>query len=101
MHPLRRVIPVIASVGLVLLIGALGFMFTNNAASRAERSHREDRETLQRTLGGLGSQYQSFALKEEFDFAGSGQWTLAPGDPGDRARLETFASHSTLLGYGA
>jgi diguanylate cyclase (GGDEF)-like protein len=95
------VVPVIASVGLVLATGALGFLFTTRATSRAEQSHRQDRETLQTTLAGLGSQYQSFALKEELDFAGSGTWSLRPGDPADRARLETFVSHSTLLGYGA
>jgi diguanylate cyclase (GGDEF)-like protein len=101
LHPLRRAVLVVASVGLVLATGALGFYFNSRATTKAEQTHRDDRETLQTTLAGLGSQYQLFALKEEADFAGAGPWGLRPGDPGDRARLEAFASRSALLGYGA
>src|SRR5438093_418914 len=98
---LRRFSPLIVSVGRVVALGAVGLRASAGANDKAEALHRHDRETLQQTLAGLGHQYALFALKEEFDFASTGPWSLQVGDPGDISRLQNYVSHSPLLNYGA
>jgi diguanylate cyclase (GGDEF)-like protein len=101
MGTVRRVIPLVLSVALVLGTGVLGVRLTTDANNKAEAIHRQDRDTLQSTLAGLGKQYVLFSLKEGLDYASTGSWTLRPGDGADAARLRSFVSHAVLLNYGA
>ena len=101
MKRLRRMVPVLMSVSLVLCTGALGVALSDHANARTEGVLRADRATLQGTLAGLGKQYVLFSLKEGLDYASTGSWALRPGDPADAARLSSFVDHAVLLNYGA
>ena len=101
MKRLRRMVPVLLSVTLVLGTGALGIALSDHANAQAEGVLRADRTTLQGTLAGLGKQYVLFSLKEGLDYASTGTWSLHPGDPTDAARLHSFVDHAVLLNYGA
>jgi diguanylate cyclase (GGDEF)-like protein/PAS domain S-box-containing protein len=101
MSLLRRLATLIVSVAVVVALGVVGLRASAGANSKAEALHRRDRQALQTTLAGLGHQYALFALKEEFDFASTGPWSLQPGNDADRARLEGFVTHSAVLNYGA
>jgi diguanylate cyclase (GGDEF)-like protein len=101
MATLRRLGPVIASIALVCTTGALGLALTASANTKAEGVLVNDRNTMQRTLAGLGKQYLLFSLKEGLDYASTGTWQLTPGSPADEARLETFVTHATFLDFGA
>src|ERR1700751_3249793 len=101
MSLLRRFAPLLVSVAVIGALGAVGLQASAGANSKAEALHRRDRETLQRTLAGLGKQYALFAFKEELDFASTGPWSLQPGDPADQARLKAYVSRSAVLNYGA
>jgi diguanylate cyclase (GGDEF)-like protein/PAS domain S-box-containing protein len=98
---LKRFVPLLVSIGVVLALGAVGLLASASANTKAESLHRRDRELLQQTLAGLGHQYALFAVKDASDFASTGSWNLEPGDPADRARLQSYVSHSPLLNYGA
>src|SRR5437867_8389321 len=98
---LRRFAPLLVSVGLVVALGAVGLLASAGANNKAEALHRRDREILQSTLAGLGHQYILFAVKDEYDFASTGPWSLQVGDQGDIARLQGYVGHSPVLNYGA
>ncbi|MBV8236340.1 MAG: diguanylate cyclase, partial [Acidimicrobiia bacterium] len=98
---LRRLTPLVLSIVLVLATGATGLVLTSRASSKSEALHRQDRETLQTTLGGLSNQYLLFAFKDQLDFASSGPWSLAPGNRADTARLQGYVARSAILTYGA
>lgn len=89
------------SVVLVCVTGAIAIALTTQATDKAEAIHLQDRQALQTTLSGLGSQYLLFSLKEGLDYASTGTWNLVPGDPADSARLQNFVAHAVLLNYGA
>ena len=91
---MRRFAPLVVSVLVVTAMGLFGLRLNARATSKAETIHREDRETLQKTLSGLGKQYVLFALKEEFDTASTGPWSLQAGDAADAARLKAFVGRS-------
>ena len=101
MSRLRRLGPVIASIALVCTTGALGLGLTAAANTKAEGVLVNDRDTMQRTLAGLGKQYLLFSLKEGLDYASTGSWALTPGSPADEARLQSFVTHATFLDFGA
>ncbi|MDE3086120.1 MAG: cache domain-containing protein, partial [Acidobacteriota bacterium] len=101
MSRLRRLGPVIASIALVCTTGALGLGLTAAANTKAEGVLVNDRDTMQRTLAGLGKQYMLFSLKEGLDYASSGTWQLTAGSPADQARLQAFVTHATFLDFGA
>jgi signal transduction histidine kinase len=101
MSHLRRLAPLIVSLGLVVALGAIGFLASAGANHKAEEVHRQDRTTLQTTLAGLGNQYLLIVAKEAFDFASAQPWSLRPGDPADRARLQSFVTHAAFLNHGA
>ena len=101
MQRLRRMVPVLLSVSLVLATGALGIALSDHANAQAEGVLRADRTDLEATLAGLGKQYVLFSLKEGLDYSSTGTWSLRPGDPADAARLRTFVDHAVLLNYGA
>ena len=101
MSRLRRLGPVIASIALVCTTGALGLGLTAAANTKAEGVLVNDRDTMQRTLAGLGKQYMLFSLKEGLDYASSGTWQLTPGSAADEARLQAFVTHATFLDFGA
>src|SRR5207247_4051274 len=96
---LRRFAPLLVSVGLVVALGAVGLLASAGANNKAEALHRRDREILQTTLAGLGHQYILFAVKEEYDFASTGPWSLQVGDQADIARLQGYVGHSPVLTY--
>ncbi|MBV8161302.1 MAG: EAL domain-containing protein [Acidimicrobiia bacterium] len=96
-----RLTPLVLSILLVLATGATGLVLTARASSKSEALHRQDRETLQTTLGGLSNQYLLFAFKDELDFASSGPWSLTAGNRADAARLQAAVSRSAILTYGA
>ncbi|MBV9284609.1 MAG: hypothetical protein JO176_08335, partial [Acidimicrobiia bacterium] len=89
------------SIVLMLGTGVSAFVLTARANDKSEALHRQDRLTLQTTLGGLSNQYLLFAFKDELDFASTGPWSLAPGNKADEARLQAFVSRSAITNYGA
>jgi len=91
----------LVSILLIGLVGLLAMSFTTTATHKSESIHLQDRQSLQGTLGGLGTQYVLFSLKEGLDYASTGSWNLRPNDPTDTARLQSFVSHAVLLNYGA
>ncbi len=101
MGRLRRLLPLGLSIALVLATGATGLQLTSRANAKSEALHQSDRETLQKTLGGLTDQYALFAFQEELGFASSGHWSLRPGDPSDVVRLQGYVTKSAVLNYGA
>lgn len=101
MERLRRLAPLLVSAGLVCGLGAIGFLASAGANRKAQEIHRQDRLTLQTTLAGLANQYMLIAAKDAFDFASTQPWSLAPGNPADRAKLEVFVSRSTFFNHGA
>lgn len=100
MARLRHLAPLLLSVLLISLTGALAFGLTSQASSKAEAIHLQDRQSLQSTLGSLGQQYVLFSLKEGLDYASTGTWNLTPDNQADTARLQTFVTHAVLLNYG-
>ena len=100
MARLRQLAPLLMSVLLISLTGALAFGLTSQASNKAEAIHLADRQSLQSTLGSLGQQYVLFSMKEGLDYASTGTWNLTPHDPADTARLQTFVAHAVLLNYG-
>lgn len=101
MRPFKRFLPLVASVVLVLAMGAIGIGVSLDASEKAREVHSADREELTDTLAGLANQYLRFSLKEVAEVSGSRSWALDPGDPGDRAALEAFTSRSDLYAHGA
>lgn len=100
MTRVRHLTPLLVSVVLIFMAGALAVGLTAQAAHKAESIHLQDRKSLQSTLGSLGQQYVLFSLKEGLDYASTGSWDLTPNDPADTARLQTFVTHAVLLNYG-
>ncbi|HLX90015.1 MAG TPA: diguanylate cyclase [Acidimicrobiales bacterium] len=101
MRRLRHLLLLAASVLLICVTGALAIGLTVQASNKADAIHLQDRQSLQRTLGGLGKQYLLFSLKEGLDYASTGTWALTRGNSADTARLQTFVTHAVLLNYGA
>ncbi len=100
MTKIRYVVPLLASVLLICLTGALAVGLTTQATNKAGSIHLQDRQSLEGTLGSLGKQYLLFSMKEGLDYANTGTWNLRPGDPSDAARLQNFVTHAILLNYG-
>jgi hypothetical protein len=96
MGRLRRMTPLVLSIVLMLGTGASAFVLTERANDKSQTIHRQDRLTLQTTLGGLSNQYLLFAFKDELDYASSEPWSLAPGDRADEARLQAFVGRSAI-----
>jgi signal transduction histidine kinase len=82
-------------------MAAIGVSTSADANRKAKSIHSMDRKSLQSTLGVLGTQYVQFGVKEAFDYANTGTWTLRPGDPKDQDRLRAFTARSAFFGHGA
>lgn len=98
---LRRMAPLVLTVGLVLAVGAVGLLASVSANRKAQEIHREDREFLQNQLGSLGDQFLQFAAKEVFDHGAAHEWELTPGSSADEATLRGFVEQSALFTHGA
>ncbi|HVL32241.1 MAG TPA: sensor histidine kinase [Actinomycetota bacterium] len=101
MQTFRRTVPLIASVGVVLAMGAVGLSLNANANRTAQAIHRADRVTLETTLTSLTKQYLLFGAKDAMDYAARQRWTLRPNDARDRVHLKVFVERSRLLNHGA
>gem|GEM_PF-3427670 len=93
--------PLVLSIVLMLGTGASALILTARANDNSEALHRQDRSTLQNTLGGLSNQYLLFAFKDELEFASSEPWSLTPGNKADLARLQAYVGRSAITSYGA
>jgi len=98
---MRRFVMLVASVAAVVVLGAVAVWTQLDGASTVSRVHRGDREQLQSTLAGLTSQYLQFTFLSSKNAADTAAWTLNPGDPRDRAALQTLVRTSPLTSYGA
>ncbi len=101
MRVIRRFVPLIVSVALVLGVGVLVYRESAGANTKAEAIHRSDRTVLQNTLAGLGNQYVLFSMKDMLDFVETHDLSLRPNDAGDRQLLHDFVARSATLDHGA
>jgi signal transduction histidine kinase len=100
MRAIKRSIPLVVSISLVLAVAAVGLGFSESAQHHEQQIRRDDRVSLQATLAGLANQYVRFALKDALDFTSQGTLSLKPGDPADTARIKAYVRQSPLLNYG-
>ncbi len=101
MDRLRRIAPLIISVGLVLAIGGVGIAVSANGTRNTRNVHASDRQQMNSTLAGLTNQYLQFSFKEAFDHAATHPWTLRPGDPRDAQGLAAYVERSALVDHAA
>lgn len=104
---LRRHLPLVVSVTLVLLLGGVGLWAGGAAGEQAMSVHRADRVALQQTLGDLTGQYSQVLGAELLDIlstqasAGLAAWAGTPGAAADAARLQQIVRGSRALNAGA
>ncbi|HVM41033.1 MAG TPA: diguanylate cyclase [Acidimicrobiia bacterium] len=101
MERIRRALPLVLSVALILALGAVALRSTSTTERKAETIHRMDGILLQENLGRLTNQYLLIAAKEILDFTATRPLSLQPGAAEDRAELEAFIERSALIDYGA
>ena len=100
MRALKRYVPLVVSISLVLAVAVIGLAESASANGTAKRIRREDRVSLQTTLAGLANQYVRFALKDAYDFASTAPLSLKPGDPADQGLIKSYVQRTALLNYG-
>jgi signal transduction histidine kinase len=100
MRTIKRFIPLIVSIAVVLAVAFVGLLQSSRANAKAEQIRRDDRVGEQTTLAGLTNQFMQFALKEAFDFASTTQFTLKPNSPTDARSIASYVNRSALLNYG-
>jgi signal transduction histidine kinase len=97
---MKRLAPLIISIGLVLAVAVIGLFESAGANHKAKQIRRDDRVSEETTLAGLTNQFIKFALKDAFDFTSVTPLSLKPGDPADTAKIQAFVKRSALLNYG-
>jgi len=100
MRTIKRFIPLVVSIAVVVAVALVGLLESAHANARAQQIRRDDRVSEQATLAGLTNQFIQFALKDAYDFASVGPLSLQPGDPKDTALIEAYVKRSALLSYG-
>ena len=100
MRTIKRFIPLVVSIAVVVAVAFIGLLQSAQANARAQQIRRDDRVSEQKDLAGLTNQYVMFALKDAFDFASITPLSLKPGDPADTAAIKAFVKRSALLNYG-
>lgn len=97
----RSLLPLALIIVLIVALGSIALRSSRSARDAAETAHRQDAVLLENTLARLANEFLLVAGKELLDFATLDPFSLVPGDPADRARLETFVSRSPVYNYGA
>jgi signal transduction histidine kinase len=100
MRTIKRFIPLVVSIAVVVAVALVGLLESAHANARAQQIRRDDRVSEQKDLAGLTNQYVMFALKDAFDFGSITQLSLKPGDPADTAAIRAYVKRSALLNYG-
>ena len=100
MRGLKRFVPLVVSIGLVLAVAFVGLLQSARANGTAQQIRRDDRVSEEATLAGLTNQFIQFALKDAYDFASVEPLSLKPGDPHDTAQIRAYVDRSALLNYG-
>ena len=100
MRALKRFVPLVVSISLVLAVALVGLVQSARANNTAKKIRSDDRVSLQTTLAGLANQYVRFALKDAYDFASTAPLSLKQGDPADRDLIQAFVQREALLNYG-
>jgi signal transduction histidine kinase len=100
MRALKKFVPLVVSITLVLAVALVGLVQSARANGTAKQIRRDDRVSLQTTLGGLANQYVRFALKDAYDFASTAPLSLTRGSASDRNLIKAFVQRTALLNYG-
>lgn len=93
---LRKALPLVTSLVLVLLIGSLSAWGHLTTAARVDDAQRADRLRLEGVLSGLTQRYLEFTFVEVDSAAKAASWTGRRADPGDVASLERLVRSSHL-----
>jgi diguanylate cyclase (GGDEF)-like protein len=101
LHALRRALPLVLSVALVVVLGVVAAWGHVTTARRVDQTQRADRLRLETTLSGLTTQYLQFVFLDTQREAAGTRWHLRPGDAADRAALARLVRSSHLTTYGA
>jgi diguanylate cyclase (GGDEF)-like protein/PAS domain S-box-containing protein len=99
MGRIRRALPLVVSVGLILALGMLVVRSSGRAEHMAEAVHRTDNLALQENLAGLTDQYLLVAAKELLDFGVTSDFDLADGAAA-RAEMEALLKRSAFFNHG-
>ena len=100
MRAIKRFIPLVVSIAVVVAVALVGLLQTESANHTAQQIRRDDRVSEEATLAGLTNQFIQFALKDAYDFASVEPLSLKPGDPNDLALIKAYVKRSALLNYG-
>jgi signal transduction histidine kinase len=100
MRGIKRFVPLVVSIAVVVAAALVGLLQSARANERSEQIRRDDRVSEERDLANLTNQYVKFALKDEFDFVTVTHLSLTPGDPADTAAIRAYVKRSALLNYG-
>ncbi|HLW16417.1 MAG TPA: ATP-binding protein [Actinomycetota bacterium] len=100
MRTIKRFIPLVVSIAVVVAVAFVGLLQSARANAKAQEIRRDDRVSEQKDLAGLTNQYVMFALKDAYDFASLTPLSLKPGDPADTAAIRAYVKRSALLNYG-
>ncbi|NJC66094.1 diguanylate cyclase [Planosporangium flavigriseum] len=90
-----------ASIGLLVAIGVVGWQMNSAAQRTAEDIHRQDTANLSRTVANLGSQYLLLSASELAHYSNVHSFSLRAGDPGDQRLLKDFRSKAAFFPHGA
>jgi len=99
MRTIKRFVPLVVSIGLVLAVAVVGLVQSSSANATSRRIRQDDRVSEESTLGGLTNQYVRFALKDAYDFVTVTPLSLKPGDPADTAAIRAYVNRTALLDY--
>jgi len=100
MRTIKRFIPLVVSIGVVVAVAGVGLLQSASANHTAQQIRRDDRVSEEATLAGLTNQFIQFALKDAYDFASVEPLSLKPGDPSDTRLIAAYVHRSALLNYG-
>src|ERR1044072_1794864 len=100
MRAIKRFIPLVVSIAVVVAVAGIGLVQSTRANHTAQQIRRDDRVSEEATLAGLTNQFIQFALKDAYDFASVEPLSLKPGDPSDTRLIAAYVHRSALLNYG-
>ena len=100
MRALKRFIPLVVSIVVVVAVALVGLLQSARANATAQQIRRDDRVSEERDLASLTNQYVMFALKDAYDFVSVTPLSLKPGDLADTAHIMAYVKRSALLNYG-
>lgn len=91
----------LVSLGMLVMIGGIGWRMNVAAQQTAESIHRRDTAELVRNNAMLASQYLLLSAKELADFSGGHGFRLAERDTADAELLAQFQRKAVFFPYGA